>query len=180
MGNTHNLAGADALTTRPERDSALVCDLQDRTPEFNTEKGRESVYAVAAWLEAHGFKVKRLPTSGPNDLPYDLLVNGEKRVEVKVCFRRDDGNWKFNIHRHGILDESNVDVYVLRLEGVPDFKAALHLIIPAPLGSMTIAISLRSLITRFGRYYNRFDFIGGKDLSASKQIEPPERAEVAS
>lgn len=157
MGSIHNPSVADDLATRPEPRPEIDSD----------EKGREAVYAVAAWLGAHGYPVS---IQKEHTSPFDLLCAG-KRIEVKVSPRRPSDNiWFFNIHRHGIMSEGAVDVYILRLENVPDFKYAIHLIIPAPIGKATVQISLRSLITRFGRYYNRFDLLGGKDLSASKQI----------
>ena len=157
MGSIHNPSVEDVLATRPEPRPEIDSD----------EKGREGVYAVAAWLGNSGY-----PAAIPkrHTSPFDLLCAG-KRIEVKVSPRRPyDNKWFFNIHRHGILSESEVDVYILRLENVPDCKAAIHLIIPAPIGKPTVGITIRSLITRFGRYYNRFDFLGGKDSSVSKQI----------
>ncbi len=90
--------------------------------------------------------------------PFDAVCCG-KRVEFKAGTLRNDGTWLFNIHRHGVVNESQVDVYVLRLEDVPGFKYAVHLIVPAPLNTPTVSISLRSLLTRWGRFFNRFDFI---------------------
>lgn len=94
---------------------------------------------------------------------FDVAVAG-KCVEVKVGIPRFNNRsqltcWRFNIHRRGRLSEVGVDAYVLRLESVPGFKAAVHLIVPAPIGRTTLQITLRSLLTRWGQYYNRFDFI---------------------
>ncbi len=156
MASQHN---PQITAQRPGIESSPVCDPKETSLEFNTSKGVHSVAAVAALLKWHGHQVKIMPTSGEPS-PYDLLVGEKHRVEVKVCARRTDGFWFFNIHRHGILDESSVDAYILRLEQVPEFKCALHLVIPAPIKRSTVTISLRSLITRYARYYNRFDYIG--------------------
>ena len=136
----------------------------------NDFKGVKAVKNVAMLLRNHGYDVKFMPSRGTPS-PYDLLVNF-RRVEVKVCpLSGSRGQWQFNIHRHGVLDESMVDVYILRLERVPGFKAALHLVIPSPIGQRVLIISLRALLARYGRYYNRFDLLGGTDKSAPKQID---------
>lgn len=149
--------------------------------ESNDFKGAKSVKTVAMLLRGHGYTVKFMPTRGEKS-PYDLLVNWN-RVEVKVCpFLKNKNEWQFNIHRHGSLDESMVDVYILRLEKVPGFKAAIHLVIPSPIGQKVVHISLRSLLARYGRYYNRFDLLGGKDKSSPRQIGseiPPNVADPA-
>jgi len=62
-------------------------------------------------------------------------------------------------------------VITLLMENVPGFKAAIHLVIPSPIGQKVLAISLRSLLCRFGRYYNRFDLLGGKNKGTSPAIK---------
>lgn len=103
----------------------------------------------------------KLPNGGTRQMdyksPYDVVCCG-KRIELKTAGFLED-HWQFNIHRHGKLNEASTDVYILRLEGVPGFKAAICLIVPAPIGQPTISISLRSLLTRWSRFYDRFDFI---------------------
>jgi len=97
--------------------------------------------------------------SGPGADKWDILVDDRWHVEVKTARPRDiDGRptWVFNIHRHGILDESKVDLYVLRLEKVPYSKAAIHLLIPSPLRVFTLEVSFRKLLNGFGRYSEPF------------------------
>lgn len=80
---------------------------------------------------------------------YDLLLNGRIRIEVKTGKPRwvkGVPTWCFNIHRHGVLDESAVDFYVLRLEGVPYFRNAIHLLRKAPIGAKSVVVSLGSLL----------------------------------
>lgn len=67
-----------------------------------------------------------------------------------------------NIHRHGIVDESQVDFYVFRLDGQPVYffgKAAIYLIIPAPLNMKTAVISPRSLLNHWSKFCDRVDLI---------------------
>ena len=116
-------------------------------------KGDNGEYAVYQWLAHKGFK----PQMATYASPYDLTCNG-KRIEVKRanCI---NNKWQFSIHRHSKLDESQVDVYIFRLEDVPTFKSAIHLVLSAPIKRKKVEISLRSLLTRYGQYYNRLDLL---------------------
>jgi hypothetical protein len=100
-------------------------------------RGERLVYQLLAHV--YGRKVKRMPYMSP----FDLLVDGA-RVEVKTATLKRQ-QWLFNLHRHGKLSEST-DWYILRLEGVPLSKAAIHLLLRAPAGKTTIAVTLRSLL----------------------------------
>ncbi len=116
---------------------------------------------VVNWLRLKGFPDAR---SMNYDSHYDIYVN-DKRVEVKVAKAQKDRQnhsvWRFNIHRHGVLKETGVDAYILRLEDVPEFTYAIHLILPAPLGVMSVSITMRNLITRYAKYFENFVAIGG-------------------
>jgi len=107
--------------------------------------GSIAEYKVGSLLSSYGRKVERQTWASP----FDLLVDGY-RVEVKCAkpqVRRGSGipQWQFNIHRHGILSE-HADFYILRLEKVPFTKAAIHMLLRAPLGRLTVIISFRSLL----------------------------------
>ncbi len=109
----------------------------------NTEKGRSGEKSVVAWLRSKGMKASLTKYAQP----YDMLVNGW-RCEVKTATMNSDGVWLFNIHRHGKLNEAEVDFYILVLEGVPFCKAAIYIIKKAPISSPTVSISVRSLIIK--------------------------------
>ncbi|MFQ5667524.1 MAG: hypothetical protein ACE5I7_14025 [Candidatus Binatia bacterium] len=79
--------------------------------------------AVAARLRRMGFGVEETHRNGK----YDLLVNGEVRVALRVAFpgryahtvtvngRRyayDYRSWNFNFHRHGRWERKDCDVFV--------------------------------------------------------------------
>lgn len=153
------MATNDIQNLRPIIPAADILESSDSvlsSDASNTHNGINSVYVVAALLRQYGYKAE---ICSSYTSPYDLLVNG-KRVEVKACARRESGDWSFNIHRHGVLDESQTDVYIFRLENVPEFSYAVHLLIEAPLETPTINISLRSLVIRYGRHYNQFGLLG--------------------
>lgn len=64
--------------------------------------------------------------------PFDVVVNG-RRIEIKSAnFSSNRGAWSFNIHRHGKLDESQVDYYLFRLNLVD--RPPEHMLFPAPIG----------------------------------------------
>ena len=103
--------------------------------------GISEQHRIIEWLKV------QLPsacvTSAHYNSPFDVVVNG-KRVEIKVStFHEDKGGWFFNIHRHGKIDESNVDFYLLCLKSQTD----IFVLRPSPTGKLTILISKRSLKT---------------------------------
>ena len=110
--------------------------------------GLEAEYAVYHVLLNHGREVQK----GRYNEPFDILVDGKIRVEVKTCssvMKKGTPHWFFNIHRHGKLNESGVDAYVLRMENVPYSKYAMHLLFLAPLGKKSVLISARSLMNQY-------------------------------
>ena len=80
-----------------------------------------------------------------------LLIIDGLRVEVKQSSLSSGKWWKINLHRHGILDESDVDAYLLLLNGVPGVAGgmSLYLIIPAPQNVKGLAISFSSLMRQW-------------------------------
>lgn len=107
----------------------------------NTEKGQKSEAKVAAWLKRFGYAVSQTPYG----CPFDLLVNGWQ-CEVKHATPSEEGKWKFNIHRHGELNESFVDFYIFSLDGVPFSKQSVYVLKKAPMGVKTIEMSFRTLM----------------------------------
>ena len=106
--------------------------------------------SVRAWLGGYGISSE--PTH--YNAPYDLLTSNGLRIEVKASgYEREMRRWSFNIHRHGVLDEGEVDFYILRCESgfATEFlgTSAFHLVVPAPLGMPTLRISIRNLLCGF-------------------------------
>jgi hypothetical protein len=108
------------------------------------EKGHKGEDAVADLLRWHGRKVEVMR---PNH-PFDLLVDGKWKVEVKTASpgkRRKGLQWRFEIMRHGVLNEV-ADFYILRLDQVPYTARAVHCLVIAPVMKTQIAISFRGLL----------------------------------
>lgn len=126
-----------------------LCDEHNVTRDESItrqELGRDAEYNVYALLLAN----KRSCEMQRHSAPFDLLVDGWA-VEVKVAqfqLRKGKPTWQFNIHRHGRVQE-RCDFYILRLEGVPYSKAAVHLLLRAPLCRPTISVTFRSLISKY-------------------------------
>jgi hypothetical protein len=75
-----------------------------------------------------------------------LIVDGAN-VSVKIASPSAAGKWKVNIHRHGVLDESGVDAYLICLHGVPgNGVMPIYLILPAPVNRSCYAFTTSSLI----------------------------------
>lgn len=119
------------------------------------------VEATQSWLRSKGFS--SLKTA--YNCPFDLLVNG-KRVEVKESRAQtviEGGRqriiWKINIHRHNKLDETQVDIYIFRLLGFPEFTSGLYLLLKPPIRSKTVRISVRSLIQRYAVHIDKTELL---------------------
>lgn len=133
--------------------------IRDGKPQKN---GKAAEYKVAQILLAHGRKVKRCAYRSP----FDLLVDGKWKCDVKVSYlstrhapRRSDGTgmlyWLVNFHRHGKLSET-CDFYIVRLEKVPGFQKAVHLLLPSPVKVLTQRYGLRSLIEKGAPFVQNF------------------------
>lgn len=128
-------------------------------------KTNASELAVQSWLFRQG--VLSHPTG--YNAPFDLYTPNGTRIEVKTAQLCKHGTnetwqWSFNIHRHGSVDNSQVDVYVLRLESnevlkMYGFSYAIHMIIPAPIHELTVNISPRSLLNQAEKWATYVDNI---------------------
>ncbi len=76
--------------------------------------------------------------------PFDVVLNG-KRMEIKsATFRTGNRCWSYSIHRHGVLDETQVDWYLFNTKNGP----IPYVLLKAPLGGKTKHISLWALKRR--------------------------------
>lgn len=108
--------------------------------------GKTAEWHVAQILRFYG----RAVSLKTYNHPYDLLVDEQFRIEVKCAdmqMQDDAPLWKFNIHRHGVVNE-RADFYVFRLEHVPFTKYAVHLLFKAPLETSVAQVSFRSLLNK--------------------------------
>jgi len=127
------------------------------TQETCTDKpqihGRKAEVFVADKLRNLGFLVHKMPARSK----FDLLV-GSKQVEVKAARFGADNSWRINLHRHGTLDESSVDAYVIVLSDIPGSgPMSLFLVIPAPCETPTLNISVPTLIRKYAKYVDNWD-----------------------
>ena len=141
----------------------------------NTEAGCRAELAVMQWLRSEGIKVKRAAYYAP----FDLFTSVGSRIEVKYSKPQWISNgkyrmlgWRFNLHRHGERKAgSEVDVYIFYLSmDHASLKqlgcdASVYLIIPAKDvdGVLTAAVSVRSMMTRYAKYFNNFQAITDSD-----------------
>lgn len=125
----------------------------------DTHLGNNGQDAVYSRLHEFGRRVRMGGRAGIGADKWDILVDDRWHVEVKTARPREiNGSvgWYFNIHRHGVLDESKVDLYILRLEKVPYSKYAIHLLLPSPLKQFTLAVTFRKLLNGFAKYAEAF------------------------
>jgi hypothetical protein len=90
--------------------------------------------------------------------PYDFLVEG-LRIEFKIASpqtRYGKLVWRFNFHRHGVLKEK-CDFYILCMEGIPNYKARVYLLLKAPVKKKGISVSVRSLLQKYAIFAVDFE-----------------------
>lgn len=126
---------------------ATMMRIKNGEPQRN---GRRAETNVRYLLERYGRKVEQKEYLSR----FDLLIDEKWRCEVKVAYPTkiitdvklvNRTKWFVNFHRHGELKE-DCDFYIVRLEQVPGFKAAIHLVLRSPVRVMTKAFTLRSLL----------------------------------
>jgi hypothetical protein len=132
----------------------------------------DTLARVRSILLTHGLESRPMPITGCS---YDLLVGGKARVELKVAkvpYKPKKSGlelWRFNLHRHGVTIDDGADFYVLCLPPIPQLmmKYYTYLVVPADdlKGCLGIAISVRGLLTRWAKYFNRWQDI--KDFCAN-------------
>ena len=116
---------------------------------------------IQGWLRYHGVHSH---LAGYLD-PYDLVTNSGKRLEIKLSeFCPKKRHWSFNIQRHNILDESQVDAYVLRFNpGAASVVLGIypfHLVMPAPIGVKNIRMAARNLLCgRWAEHFNNVEIL---------------------
>lgn len=113
--------------------------------KFEATTGGKGESAVLHWLRRKVGPAVRMTRRSPWDIAMRDL-----KIEVK-CSEFSRGQWTFNIHHGGVLDES-ADFYVFRLLSCPYWKAAIHLVIPAPIRRKTVTVTPRTLVTRWAPY----------------------------
>ena len=114
--------------------------------EPHQKLGYTSERLVMCLLRAAGRKVKRMHSLDK----FDLLVDDKTRIEVKGvdCSGDPKRKWPVNIHRHGIVNESDVDYYIIRLCNLDILGTyGIYLMFKAPVETSSFLISLRSLLT---------------------------------
>lgn len=100
-----------------------------------------------------------------NYCPFDLLVAGRLKIEVKVSEtmrkpKSEGAGWFFNIHRHGVVSSVPIDFYILCIPNFKNFgfKTGIYLVIPGrKIGKrLTVSVSVRSLFNQFSKYINKW------------------------
>lgn len=88
---------------------------------------------------------------------FSIIVNGVN-VEVKIARANRQGKWKVNIHRHGLVDETGVDAYLIILRDVPgNGLMPLYLVFSAPVSTQTFEFSFSSLMRQYKQNIDAWD-----------------------
>jgi len=114
---------------------------------LGVEFGLRTQKNLATHFRLRGRQVRH----SPYNCPYDLLLDGSLRIEIKAANKqRKRGKkapvWHFNIHRHGRLQENTTDWYVLCLNEIPFHVRTLYLAFRSPIQKTSLHFSLLSLM----------------------------------
>ena len=104
-----------------------------------------------------GYKTQRMP----QNFPYDILVNGRVKIDVKVSrlYHGTQGDfYSFNLEKR----HSTCDIYWLHLANDKG-NVAKTLIIPSVVVSENTQISVGAYVSRYDKYENRLDYIDQYD-----------------
>jgi hypothetical protein len=113
--------------------------------------------------------IKTLKFMPPWNSPYDLLVNGKVRCELKVSEAKVLQKhhvmpfWQVNLARHGKISHDKIDIYAICcLTNRPDKKlgSAIWLMIPASeIGPVkSFRLSIRSMAKNWGKWISNFEY----------------------
>jgi hypothetical protein len=131
---------------------------------------RKAEKLIATRLRQAGIPCKLVAADG---LPWDIVTESGLHVECKagnfrrgrVVHRKDrkkpkelSSHWQISIARKGVLNESGVDFYVIYLTGCADLRP-VYLVMPAPIHSKNIVITLRSLLMQYAGNVNAWHLI---------------------
>jgi hypothetical protein len=103
--------------------------------EFDSTVGGEGEKRVLELLVDAGLEVKRMPPQHP----FDILVSGKCRIDVKTCMPDDERQYMFHLRKASGLPEA-CDLYVLSL-----LDRGLYQLLRAPSAKPYLCISRKRL-----------------------------------
>jgi hypothetical protein len=133
----------------------------------DAEKGLNAEMAIVQAFRRSGRRAVRTPGRGKGD----LLVDGTLAIEVKTAEAQTNEKagtqWRFNIHSHGILNET-ADYYIFQFLGVPEQKGALYAAFKAPLKVYTVGFTMRKMIRELAPAVKLYEELVGLRKKASE------------
>jgi hypothetical protein len=138
--------------SRTKKYSGWAEDLGLQLARNETNLGNEYEKVIGGILESKGFKVEYMPTKHP----YDLMLNGSVKVDVKVAnmYEAQNGQnwWAFRLAKK----EATCDIYILNaLES--DVSKERIFVIPGHL--LDIQMLNMGLDTKYNKFLNRYDIL---------------------
>lgn len=121
--------------------------------ECETTTGKKHEFILADELSQKGFSVEKMP----QNFPYDLLVNGSVKIDVKVshiCHGKSGYFYSFRVGKQF----PTCDIYALRLVD-NDGQICKTLIIPSKDVALNKQISVGAKNSKYNKYNERWDII---------------------
>lgn len=130
----------------------LANELNLEMKDSETAFGKDYEARVMEQLICMGYDVEKMP----QNFPYDLLVNGSIKVDVKVSklYRGTAGNfYSFNLEK----PFATCDLYILFLENTHLIKDVL--VIPSKFVVKNTQISVGENKSKYYKYSNKWDYL---------------------
>jgi len=93
---------------------------------------------------------------------FDFWVNG-RRVEFKTArptqTKRQSPYWQFSLHRHGKLNESDIDFYVVCFEEIPYMQKNFYGAVQAPVQVKSLSYGMPDLLKHAESLHRLFEEI---------------------
>jgi hypothetical protein len=113
---------------------------QGKAPVPRVQLGRAALKYVTGILIKQGHRVEAAP-GDPRGTT--VVVDGRSRMRVMACQARGPEGWRFNIHRHGKLDESGTDKYAFAMKEGKGWNVVFA---KGPMKRFVVTLSPRQLL----------------------------------
>jgi len=119
------------------------------------EKWSEAQRKVAEWLRSKGLVIKHAGEFGDFNLctPKMTRIRVRRAAYKQIEYEQEPRGWKVSLTNGGVMNQRNIDFFVLFLEVSDDLKVIgitrpLYVVIPSPMKQTVVTITTRHLLSQ--------------------------------
>lgn len=119
------------------------------------EDWSEAQKKVAEWLRSKGLTIKHAGEFGDFNLytPKMTRIRVRRAAYKQIEFAQEPRGWKISLTNGGVVNQKNIDFYVLFLEESADLKVIgitrpLYVVFPSPVKQTVVTITTRHLLSQ--------------------------------